>query len=121
MPSNWSSGGVAWSLDRKSTRLNSSHRWISYAVFCLEKKANGRAEFMLHPVGFDDYGPAGPYPLAQRIGRVEVERAEEIAHAVRRRGVIRRGPDHGGRDHRFYDTESHTCRHSVNSSSVRAA
>src|SRR5207248_10765036 len=27
--------------DRKSTRLNSSHRTISYAVFCLKKKKNG--------------------------------------------------------------------------------
>src|SRR5207248_7760693 len=27
-------------LDRKSTRLNSSHRTISYAVFCLKKKKN---------------------------------------------------------------------------------
>ena len=26
------------SQDRKSTRLNSSHRCISYAVFCLKKK-----------------------------------------------------------------------------------
>src|SRR5207247_9819379 len=26
------------SVDRKSTRLNSSHEWISYAVFCLKKK-----------------------------------------------------------------------------------
>src|SRR5207247_10752480 len=25
------------SEDRKSTRLNSSHEWISYAVFCLKK------------------------------------------------------------------------------------
>src|SRR5207247_7468294 len=24
--------------DRKSTRLNSSHEWISYAVFCLKKQ-----------------------------------------------------------------------------------
>src|SRR5437899_8139609 len=36
-------GGTAWSitspsLDRKSTRLNSSHLGISYAVFCLKKK-----------------------------------------------------------------------------------
>src|SRR5437763_3127572 len=30
-----SSGNI---LDRKSTRLNSSHRCISYAVFCLKKK-----------------------------------------------------------------------------------
>src|SRR2546422_5567070 len=28
------------SIDRKSTRLNSSHGYISYAVFCLKKKNN---------------------------------------------------------------------------------
>src|SRR3989449_6410371 len=27
-------GGAAYRLDRKSTRLNSSHGYISYAVFC---------------------------------------------------------------------------------------
>src|SRR5690606_42111020 len=30
------------SIDRKSTRLNSSHVKISYAVFCLKKKKNTR-------------------------------------------------------------------------------
>src|SRR4051794_41844660 len=30
-------------IDRKSTRLNSSHPSISYAVFCLKKKNNTRA------------------------------------------------------------------------------
>src|SRR5438552_10226787 len=29
-----------WFLDRKSTRLNSSHQIISYAVFCLKKKTH---------------------------------------------------------------------------------
>src|SRR5207253_4078869 len=29
---------VTWREDRKSTRLNSSHVAISYAVFCLKKK-----------------------------------------------------------------------------------
>src|SRR5207244_12723713 len=29
---------LIWSGDRKSTRLNSSHQIISYAVFCLKKK-----------------------------------------------------------------------------------
>src|SRR5437867_10311570 len=29
---------IALWIDRKSTRLNSSHRTISYAVFCLKKK-----------------------------------------------------------------------------------
>src|SRR2546426_6337726 len=31
-------------LDRKSTRLNSSHLVISYAVFCLKKKKKKRTE-----------------------------------------------------------------------------
>src|SRR3712207_8708078 len=30
--------GAAWDPDRKSTRLNSSHANISYAVLCLKKK-----------------------------------------------------------------------------------
>src|SRR5258708_11607746 len=32
--------------DRKSTRLNSSHQIISYAVFCLKKKKNKEYEQM---------------------------------------------------------------------------
>src|SRR2546430_4268093 len=56
IPSTWREGGVSlrgdtplgmmrvstklrWT-DRKSTRLNSSHSQISYAVFCLKKKKN---------------------------------------------------------------------------------
>src|SRR5437762_13256181 len=35
-------------LDRKSTRLNSSHRCISYAVFCLKKKKNPSIQFVTH-------------------------------------------------------------------------
>src|SRR2546422_4381644 len=43
--------GAAWDApfgrgrpDRKSTRLNSSHGYISYAVFCLKKKKTYRTE-----------------------------------------------------------------------------
>src|SRR2546427_7864343 len=46
-------------LDRKSTRLNSSHSQISYAVFCLKKKKTKRgpsSETHRHP------RPAGPRP-----------------------------------------------------------
>src|SRR3712207_8428891 len=35
-------------LDRKSTRLNSSHANISYAVFCLKKKTKPHLSFTLH-------------------------------------------------------------------------
>src|SRR3989449_4759828 len=43
MPNLCLAGGVALNCvangrDRKSTRLNSSHGYISYAVFCLKKK-----------------------------------------------------------------------------------
>src|SRR2546430_7831872 len=37
--------------DRKSTRLNSSHSQISYAVFCLKKKKHRDARGLLEPVG----------------------------------------------------------------------
>src|SRR6476620_12077896 len=38
--------------DRKSTRLNSSHANISYAVFCLKKKKNtNRADSKSHQIG----------------------------------------------------------------------
>src|SRR5258708_36822670 len=36
---------LARSLDRKSTRLNSSHQIISYAVFCLKKKKHNHTPF----------------------------------------------------------------------------
>src|SRR5256884_7302323 len=37
----------ASSLDRKSTRLNSSHGYISYAVFCLKKKNNTKRQHII--------------------------------------------------------------------------
>src|SRR5258708_29981595 len=36
-------GGEVAGIDRKSTRLNSSHQIISYAVFCLKKKTDAPA------------------------------------------------------------------------------
>src|SRR2546422_4438645 len=36
-------GALAKRTDRKSTRLNSSHGYISYAVFCLKKKKKKKA------------------------------------------------------------------------------
>src|SRR2546430_11315505 len=41
----WRSGLV---VDRKSTRLNSSHSQISYAVFCLKKKKKKRLKKYWH-------------------------------------------------------------------------
>src|SRR3712207_8465497 len=41
-------GGLFYSpTDRKSTRLNSSHANISYAVFCLKKKKKNTSTFII--------------------------------------------------------------------------
>src|SRR2546430_10653155 len=55
--------------DRKSTRLNSSHSQISYAVFCLKKKTS------LNSPGYVD--------LAVSLARIESdtsERPEDVLH-----------------------------------------
>src|SRR3712207_7903681 len=41
----WEMIGKTGSVDRKSTRLNSSHANISYAVFCLKKK---KTSYLIH-------------------------------------------------------------------------
>src|SRR2546428_5055974 len=41
--------GGYWRIDRKSTRLNSSHDQISYAVFCLKKKNYNRRTVSWYP------------------------------------------------------------------------
>src|SRR3712207_8214551 len=53
-PFDMSDDGVRWGevlkhapADRKSTRLNSSHANISYAVFCLKKKKINKIEQLL--------------------------------------------------------------------------
>src|SRR3954464_8785782 len=58
----------AVSLDRKSTRLNSSHTIISYAVFCLKKK--------------DTAAPRRPPPQCRTAGSPPT-RAARSRHGVR--------------------------------------
>src|SRR2546429_7182418 len=41
--------GIRMALDRKSTRLNSSHGYISYAVFCLKKKKKHDTDHRSNP------------------------------------------------------------------------
>src|SRR5258705_6522973 len=43
--------GRASMIDRKSTRLNSSHLGISYAVFCLKKKKNLILDSLIERLG----------------------------------------------------------------------
>src|SRR5437764_8280010 len=58
--------GATQSSDRMSTRLNSSHRCISYAVFCLKKKKGGRPR--------DSQGRRG----AERQGSVDRNRQRQV-------------------------------------------
>src|SRR2546430_9158863 len=46
-------------LDRKSTRLNSSHSQISYAVFCLKKKKDLRATSKETVIAINSYSELG--------------------------------------------------------------
>src|SRR3712207_7636761 len=46
----WSGRARSSAADRKSTRLNSSHANISYAVFCLKKKKNKQLSNVITPI-----------------------------------------------------------------------
>src|SRR3989337_2424601 len=52
------SSGVQTCADRKSTRLNSSHRTISYAVFCLKKKTVAAVNADMEAYATTDTDPA---------------------------------------------------------------
>src|SRR2546426_2403741 len=56
---------AARSLDRKSTRLNSSHLVISYAVFCLKKKKQ-------------EYGPGAHPPVRRALSCDNLVRITEL-------------------------------------------
>src|SRR3989449_8385685 len=51
--------GLVGLQDRKSTRLNSSHGYISYAVFCLKKKT--KIDAGAKRSATTDMGPGGGY------------------------------------------------------------
>src|SRR5438552_12490041 len=51
-------GGPRLRRDRKSTRLNSSHQIISYAVFCLKKKNNYKNYYTADTILIRRYGDA---------------------------------------------------------------
>src|SRR5688572_759403 len=77
------------SRDRKSTRLNSSHSQISYAVFCLKKKDQlagpGRVVEGVHPEG----QPAGRQGLdARSLGGLVVQDQGLMARVVEVRAVL---------------------------------
>src|SRR5256884_5200203 len=82
----------AAATDRKSTRLNSSHGYISYAVFCLKKKKYQR----LHQLPTADHQQVVSVLLLQRgngLADVALEyrrlRPLQLPEYLRRRPVLR--------------------------------
>src|SRR5690348_989844 len=83
--------------DRKSTRLNSSHPSISYAVFCLKKKID-RAVAIINSLDVNVTAGTGDYVLslhdalpicrARGAGRGVRRRARRLPLGVRRRQVL---------------------------------
>src|SRR2546429_5242483 len=82
------------STDRKSTRLNSSHGYISYAVFCLKKKKimtvaavtiNSLTQHVPHPLDTGSNTPqASPLPsdLTVRISPIRHCGLRNISSAI---------------------------------------
>src|SRR5256886_929255 len=93
------------SRDRKSTRLNSSHSQISYAVFCLKKKQAAVAVVRAHRDGArvgegcrraPDGRPEACAALAdERLFRPEVARELSAGAGVDGRGAAAAGQDSG--------------------------
>src|SRR5256885_11703834 len=77
-------------LDRKSTRLNSSHLVISYAVFCLKKKHNPHAH--VYPPDYYGVSPHSALPslaaatvrqhLASRVGNSDPSQSASAWHSL---------------------------------------
>src|SRR5258705_1200383 len=67
--------------DRKSTRLNSSHLGISYAVFCLKKKKHEQRCF--HRDLTSSRIPASHAACVQDLGRTESHEGSSDAVAMR--------------------------------------
>src|SRR2546429_7302505 len=62
--------GTRSSPDRKSTRLNSSHGYISYAVFCLKKKKPHREKQQISISHNAPKAPRTPATLHLRLTHV---------------------------------------------------
>src|SRR5438105_6052999 len=75
--------------DRKSTRLNSSHEWISYAVFCLKKKTRlaGAHRHRRGHLRLDEPGRDGVDRLAL-LGEQRRQRVDDADHARLGGGVV---------------------------------
>src|SRR2546430_8650261 len=68
-------------LDRKSTRLNSSHSQISYAVFCLKKKKKDHRRHTPH--GAAALARLGPQPRMPPLTRMRPKHEHQLEYTAR--------------------------------------
>src|SRR6266496_513095 len=68
--------------DRKSTRLNSSHVEISYAVFCLKKKKKNRDDL------YDGHRKLPRHQKAQILALLAVQVPAQVHEPAREVGVV---------------------------------
>src|SRR5205809_4850946 len=83
----WRSTGCwGWprSIDRKSTRLNSSHGYMSYAVFCLNKQKSPT----LYSPPTDNFVALFPHVLAVELAFRDRALRPAIATAIERGRVL---------------------------------
>src|SRR6266487_6227369 len=80
--------GPAGRPDRKSTRLNSSHPSISYAVFCLKKKVRVREVRMaLEPRDGDPVGGVDVPLLAQQLAEPQEDETVRVLRELGGQGL----------------------------------
>src|SRR5438105_8670147 len=73
--------------DRKSTRLNSSHEWSSYAVFCLKKKNENQESKRKPPFEKAEWRPSWPVRTTPHE-QCNSRKLEHIPKRVKFRGVF---------------------------------
>src|SRR3989442_71475 len=115
--------------DRKSTRLNSSHVRISYAVFCLQKKKthtstcffffNDTATTEIYTLSLHDALPISPVPREQHArqhsgrdvhvrARVRGVREQQLAPQLAPAALLVPGDEHVDPEHEHERSEEHT-------------
>src|SRR2546430_10541709 len=82
--------------DRKSTRLNSSHSQISYAVFCLKKKKYHSRKVYVNPNTLNGRAERRDAPVSPMRTRPPIRGTAQMVGSSDSRGLARR-----------YDSVSH--------------
>src|SRR2546422_2599501 len=78
---------LRYETDRKSTRLNSSHGYISYAVFCLKKKKRVTADLLVSKKQSAEAAPSRAHAILV-LGHYSAGCARVTARSTERHGAL---------------------------------